>query len=146
MIFWVLGNDNSATLKSLSRRIKSPTGQSLAVFSQRHPLPPTNVDANMVNCIKTAMSLLYDTNSRVMNLSNFRDAPVFRDNGMFVSLARPNLLKQVVDIIMQNAPDIVALNLSNNKIHSLESLTLLAKHCQSLKALDLSRNKVGFWF
>lgn len=143
MVFYVLGGDNAATLKNLSRRIKAPNGQSLVIFTQRHPLPPTNVDADLLESIKLAMSQLYDGSSRVMNLSSFRDSPVFHEKGLFVNLSRPNVLKQVVDIILQNAPDIVALNLSNNRIFSLEPLLPLVKHCTQLKALDLSKNKVN---
>lgn len=100
------------------------------------------VKSNPVDLIKHTMSKLYNLETRVMNLSNFQQAEQFIKQGIFIAINKAKEFRNVVNIIVQSSPDIVALNLSNNKLSILEPLQSLADKCSSLKALDLSKNNV----
>ena len=60
-----------------------------------------------------------------------------------MALFRANLMIGVIDILAEHVPDLVALNLSENKLYSLEHLTILAEKLPHLKALRLSKNRVS---
>lgn len=141
-LFYVVGADNAETLRNLSRRISTNTGQRLVILTSKAPLPCANLDDRVNAAIKIAMSGRYDVNSKVMNLANFAQAEEFKRQGLFITISKANVLRTVVQVISENTPDLVALNLRENKMNFLEALRPLAEKCPSLKALDLSKNKV----
>lgn len=128
-------------MKSLDRRISTNNGYRLKILTQKAPLPTVTVDETLINVMKLTMSRLYDVSTNVMNLSKFSEAQEFRSNGIYLPVNRPQVLKAIFQIIRDNTPNIVALNLSDNKIAYLGLFNEI-ENCQSLKALDLSKNKV----
>ena len=88
------------------------------------------------------MIRLYDQDTGLMNLSKFGEADEFKQNGLFIVLERANFLRTIVEIITENTPNLAALNLSGNKLNFLEMLRPLTAKCSSLKAIDLSKNRV----
>lgn len=141
-VFYVVGEDNAETLRNLSRRIPTHTGQRLVLLTTKAPLPCANLDDRVEEAIKVAMSSLYDSGSRVMNLANFRHAEEFKRQGLFVTIGKANVLRTVVQIIAENTPDLVALNLRENRMNFLEQLRPLSERCRSLRAIDLSKNRI----
>ncbi|KAH9388097.1 Nxf1p [Tyrophagus putrescentiae] len=120
-----------------------PTPASGWSFSPpRRRCPCANLDDRVEEAIKVAMSSLYDSGSRVMNLANFRHAEEFKRQGLFVTIGKANVLRTVVQIIAENTPDLVALNLRENRMNFLEQLRPLSERCRSLRAIDLSKNRI----
>ena len=140
----MVGTDNAETLMGISRRIRTNTGQLLTIHANKAPLPCANLDDRLIEVIKTAMSRLYNLETRVMDLSNFRQADEFKKHGLFIAPGKANITRTITQIITENTPDLQALNLRENKMNFLEFLRPLASKCFSLKALDLSKNKVCF--
>jgi len=106
-------------------------------------MPCAILDESTETIIKTAMSQQYDANNHIMNLSDFVNAEEFKRQGLYVIIGRANVLRTIVNIIVENTPNIRALNLSDNKLNHLDPLQILnEKGIHSLKAVDLSKNKV----
>ena len=141
-VFYVLGMDTADTLRAISRKVSFPTGHKVVILINRSAIPPTILNEDLTEKIKIVMSQRFDVNTNVMDLSKFREDQNFQQLGLYVSLSRPNVLNTVIKIIVENTPQIVALNFKDNKIQSLETLVQLAVECRQLKALDLSKNQV----
>jgi nuclear RNA export factor len=60
-----------------------------------------------------------------------------------VALFRPNMMLAVLDIVVENAPELAALDLSENKLHVLDSLSVLVAKIPSLRVLHIGRNRVS---
>jgi Leucine-rich repeat (LRR) protein len=50
----------------------------------------------------------------------------------------------VLDVIMENVPELAALDLSDNKLYSLDSLSVLSIKVPNLRALHIGRNMVSY--
>jgi hypothetical protein len=60
-----------------------------------------------------------------------------------VALFRPSMMSVVLDIVMENVPDPIALNLSGNNLYALDKLTVLALKFSNIRALHIGRNQVS---
>jgi hypothetical protein len=60
------------------------------------------------------------------------------------ALFRPNITMTVLDIIMENVPELTALDLSGNNLFALDSLIVLAVKAPNLRILHTGRNQVGY--
>lgn len=70
----------------------------------------------------------------------------FQADGIFAPLNCQNVFQTVLEIIGESVPNVVSLDLSNNKIISTEHLSILKKFANQLKSLNLSQNKVCLIF
>ena len=61
-----------------------------------------------------------------------------------VALFRPNMMLAVLDIIVENVPELVALDLSDNKLYSLDNLSVLSVKLPNLRVLHIGKNRVSF--
>lgn len=61
-----------------------------------------------------------------------------------VALFRPAMMLAVLDIVVENAPDLAALDLSDNKLYSLDNLSVLSTKLPSLRVLHIGRNRVRY--
>jgi hypothetical protein len=53
------------------------------------------------------------------------------------------MLSGVLDIVMENVPDLMALDLSGNNLYALGNLTVLALKVSNIRALHIGRNHVS---
>lgn len=145
IVFYVVGDRMARLMRRQSRYAKNPNGQLMTILTEKAPMPVAPLDQNLVEAIKEAMARLYDRQTQAMDLSNFSDAIEFRRKGVYVHLNRANIFKLVVSIIVHNTPNLVALNLSNNGLATLEAMEVLSVSCPNLQEIDLSRNEVSSW-
>jgi nuclear RNA export factor len=87
------------------------------------------------------MAKRYNVNLKALDLSRFHKDPDLTDN-YDVALFRPSMMLAVFDLIVENAPDLAALDLSDNKLYSLDNLSQLSIKLPKLKALHIGRNKI----
>jgi hypothetical protein len=60
-----------------------------------------------------------------------------------VALFRPSMMSVVLDIVIENVPDLIALDLSGNNLYALANLTVLAHKVSNIRALHIGRNHVS---
>jgi hypothetical protein len=60
-----------------------------------------------------------------------------------VPLFRPFIMSAVLDIIVENTPELRALDLSENKLYELDSLSVLAPKVPNLRVLHVGKNQVS---
>jgi nuclear RNA export factor len=61
-----------------------------------------------------------------------------------VALFRPNMMLVVLDIVVENVPELVALDLSDNKLYALDSLSVLSVKLPNLRVLHIGKNRVSY--
>jgi len=61
-----------------------------------------------------------------------------------VALFRPNVMLAVLDIIVENVPELMALDLSDNKLYALDNLSLLSVKLPNLRVLHIGKNRVSY--
>jgi len=61
-----------------------------------------------------------------------------------IALFRPNMMLAVLDIVVQNVPELMALDLSDNKLYALDSLSVLSVKLPNLRVLHIGKNRVSY--
>jgi len=61
-----------------------------------------------------------------------------------IALFRPNMMLAVLDIIVENVPELVALDLSDNKLYALDNLSVLSVKLPNLRVLHIGKNRVSY--
>ncbi|RWS03825.1 nuclear RNA export factor 1-like protein [Dinothrombium tinctorium] len=142
VVFYVMGQDTSESLKACSRRITNPNGFKYTIISSRAPFPSTQLDSSTINHLKEAMSRRYDGNRKILDISKFRADSYLLEQGLFIPLNRTNMLIAIIRIIKENIPDLISLNIADNKLSILEPFKSITDTCKLLKAVDLSNNQI----
>ncbi|KAJ6635042.1 Nuclear RNA export factor 1 [Pseudolycoriella hygida] len=119
--------------------ISFPDGckMSIKVYSN---IPQIELNTNMKEKMKLAMSKRYNPATKALDLSKFHRDVDLRD--VFCGLFRPTIMLVVIDIVAENIPDLEALDLSDNNIRSLGHLRSLKMKLPCLKVLHMADNKI----
>lgn len=142
-MFNIEGQDTADTLKRLSRRITKADGYKIIINVKPSPPPPSNVDESTTQLIKEVMSRRFSADLNLLDLSKFRKDEEFVKKELYLSLDRLSVIQAVVKIIQENIPALAVLDVSDNRIRMLKSLSPLKDVCSSLRALNLSKNSVS---
>lgn len=142
VIFNVIGNEVADSLRSLSRRITKPDGFKITINAKPCTAPQSSIDDVLLQLLRDVMSKRFALDLNYLDLSNFRKDEHFVSREVYVPLDRPLILKEVVKIIQQNIPNLTILNLADNRIKFLESLSPLTTSCPALRAINFSKNMV----
>jgi hypothetical protein len=60
-----------------------------------------------------------------------------------VALFRPSMMLAVLETIMENVPELTALDLSDNKLYVVDSLSVLVTKFPNFRVLHIGRNRVS---
>lgn len=90
--------------------------------------------------LKQCMAKRFDGSQQALDLNNLRTDPELVSQNIEVILNRKTNMEAVIKIIEENIPELVSLNLSNNRIHKLDDLADLIGKAPNLKTLNLSNN------
>ncbi|XP_067940028.1 nuclear RNA export factor 1-like [Watersipora subatra] len=141
-IFFIeLSFSSVEALKAINKRITLPNGFKMTLLvKQQDPPVPKVLEGELLEKLLTTMSNLYDTESKVLDLSSLHKNEGLKPECL--PLNRRSVMTAVVSIIAEHIPELVALNLSHNRLTSLEILEKLVPNTPSLLGLDLSHNEV----
>uniref|UniRef100_A0A8C7VES0 Nuclear RNA export factor 1a n=1 Tax=Oncorhynchus mykiss TaxID=8022 RepID=A0A8C7VES0_ONCMY len=97
---------------------------------------------NFCNISQQCMAKRFDGSQRALDLNNIRTDPDLVSQNIRAILSRKTFMDAVVKIIEENIPELVCLNLSNNKLYKLEDVADLISKAPHLKILNLSHNEL----
>ncbi|XP_069679720.1 nuclear RNA export factor 1 [Periplaneta americana] len=138
--FYVDDSYAAEKLASIDRRITTTKGFKLLV-KVKPGIPRVELDSELKEKIKGAMVKRYNANLKALDLSRFHTDQDLVDN-YAVALFRPNMMIAVLNIIVDNIPELAALDLSNNKLYSVENLSVLSHKIPNLKVLHIGKNRI----
>lgn len=142
VVFTIDGSGTADLLRGLSRRITKQDGSTMIINVKSSSPPQTAMDDELKELIKVVMSRRYATDLGYLDLSNFRKDETFTSKELYVSLDRIIVAREVVNVILQNIPNLRILNLAENRLKVLEPFSKMKGSCSQLKAINLSKNKV----
>ena len=89
-------------------------------------------------------ALRYDTNTKALNLKSFHTDEAFAGESFYAPLWRTNVMNKVLTVIIDNIPELKAMDLSNNKLNStsLEFFSTFKNKAKDLSILYLADNKI----
>ncbi|PNF34519.1 hypothetical protein B7P43_G10726 [Cryptotermes secundus] len=138
--FFVDDSEAAEKLDNADRKIITVKGFKL-VIKVKPALPHVELNSTLKEKIKAAMVKRYNADLKALDLSRFHTDPDLVDN-YAVALFRPNMMLAVLDIIVENVPELTALDLSDNKLYALDSLSVLPVKVPNLKVLHIGRNRI----
>uniref|UniRef100_A0A4W5KWJ3 Nuclear RNA export factor 1a n=1 Tax=Hucho hucho TaxID=62062 RepID=A0A4W5KWJ3_9TELE len=129
----------------VSRQITDTEGYKVIVLM--NPCPPpailnTQLKPEDMEHLKQCMAKRFDGSQRALDLNNIRTDPDLVSQNIRAILSRKTFMDAVVKIIEENIPELVCLNLSNNKLYKLEDVADLISKAPHLKILNLSHNEL----
>ncbi|XP_069501258.1 nuclear RNA export factor 1 [Ambystoma mexicanum] len=146
--FYVEGENVAKALQQLSRRITDKDDNKMVILIKSCNPPPSTQkefqdlkDEDIVQ-LKLCMSRRYDGALQALDLKNVRSDTELMTQGVVVMLQKRSCMEAVLRIIEENIPELLALDLSNNKLCRLEDLTELPQKAPLLKHLNLSGNEL----
>ncbi|KAI4893707.1 hypothetical protein NFI96_012162 [Prochilodus magdalenae] len=92
--------------------------------------------------LKQCMSKRFDHSEQYLDLNGIRTDPALVSQNIEMILSRKSCMQAVVKIIEENIPELVCLNLSNNRLYKLDELTELVNKAPNIKKLNLSHNEL----
>ncbi|XP_013927551.1 PREDICTED: nuclear RNA export factor 1-like [Thamnophis sirtalis] len=88
------------------------------------------------------MSKRYDSANQALNMKNIHADPDLIAQNIDIVLNRRNCMLAVLQIISDNIPELLSLNLSDNKLYRLYDMSDLQEKAPNLKILNLSCNQL----
>jgi len=140
-VFYIEDVAAAKSLIALNKQITLANGLKLTIIVKWSPAPNLPINDELKEKIKVVMSRRYDAVTKVLNLNQFHlDEQLCTD--YFTPLSRENVMQTVVEIISDHIPDVQVIDMSQNKIFSVNQMKPLAAKATSLKSLNLGNNKL----
>ncbi|XP_077611982.1 nuclear RNA export factor 2-like [Crocuta crocuta] len=143
--FFVQDAGIASALKDVSYKICDEENQKISIFvnpsnvpySVRYKLEPEEMEQ-----LKLTMNKRYDVFQQALDLQRLRFDPDLVDHDIDIILNRRNCMAATLQIIEENFPTLLSLNLSNNKLYGLDGLSDIIQMVPTVKILNLSKNEL----
>ncbi|XP_048883414.1 nuclear RNA export factor 1 isoform X1 [Brienomyrus brachyistius] len=143
--FYIEDASTANALCKVSRKITDPEGYKVTVLMHSCPPPAfiqTELKPEDLEHLKQCMAKRFDGSQQALDLNSIRTDPDLVSQNIDVVLNRKNCMQAIIKIIEENIPELVCLNLSNNRLYKLDDLAELVSKASSLKTLNLSQNEL----
>uniref|UniRef100_A0A670YRF3 Nuclear RNA export factor 1 n=1 Tax=Pseudonaja textilis TaxID=8673 RepID=A0A670YRF3_PSETE len=144
-VFFVEDTSVANALKQTSRKISAPDGHKVAILINTCN-PPTTIQHELkpedIEQLKQCMSKRYDSSHQALDMKNIHADPDLIARNIDIVLNRRNCMVAMLQIVGDNIPELLSLNLSNNKLYRLDDLAGLHRKAPNLKILNLSCNQL----
>ncbi|XP_035581531.1 nuclear RNA export factor 2-like isoform X2 [Zalophus californianus] len=144
--FFVQDVGTASALKDVSYKICDEENRKISIFvnpstvpySVRYKLEPEEMEQ-----LKLTMNKRYDVSQQALDLQCLRFDPDLVRHDIDIILNRRNCMAATLQIIEENFPELLSLNLSNNKLYRLDGLSDIIEMVPTVKILDLSKNELN---
>ncbi|KAM6434812.1 nuclear RNA export factor 1 isoform 2-T2 [Liasis olivaceus] len=145
VVFYVEDASVANALKQVSRKITAPDGYKVAILINTCN-PPTTIQRELkpeeIEQLKQCMSKRYNGSQQALDLKNIHTDPDLIAQNIDIVLNRRSCMIAVLQIIQENIPELLSLDLSDNKLYRLDDMTELHQKAPHLKILNLSCNQL----
>lgn len=141
--FFVQDSSVADALKNISYTISSEDFEKIPIFVNPSVAPysvQNRFTREQVEQLKLAMKKRYDISQHALCLKKLRFDPDLMNHNIDMILNRRSCMTATLQIIQEDFPKLLSLDLSSNKLFQLDSLFDIAKKAPQLKILNLSKN------
>uniref|UniRef100_A0A8C1SX68 Zgc:153681 n=1 Tax=Cyprinus carpio TaxID=7962 RepID=A0A8C1SX68_CYPCA len=135
----------ASALCKLTRRVTDSEGHRVAVLMTSFSCPPflkSELKPQDLERLKHCMSKRFDGSQKSLDLNSIRTDPDLVSHNIEMILNQENCMQAVIKIIQENIPELLCLNLSNNKLCKLTDIAELVNKAPNLQSLNLSHNEL----
>ncbi|XP_056106149.1 nuclear RNA export factor 1 [Rhinichthys klamathensis goyatoka] len=143
--FYLEDAATASALGKLTRRVTDSEGQRVVVLMSHCsslPFLQSELKPQDLEHLKHCMSKRFDSSQKSLNLSSIRSDPDLVSQNIEIILNRKNCMQAVIKIIQENIPEMLCLNLGNNKLFKLDDIAELVNKTPNLQSLNLSHNEL----
>ncbi|XP_073461421.1 nuclear RNA export factor 1 [Aquarana catesbeiana] len=142
--FYVEDAAVAKALKQISRTFTDRENFKITIITQPTPPPAHSKEMQMteeeIAHFKCCMQKRYDGAQQALDMSSLRSDPDLVANKVDLILNRKSCMQSMLQIIEENVPELLSLDLSNNKLYRLDHMSEIHLKAPNLKILNLSRN------
>lgn len=139
IVFYVNDFTPAEKLLQLGSKKLSMPDQTKIIIRVRAGYPTVTLDDAYKEKMKLVMAKRYNLQLKSLDLSKFNEDPDFAT--MFCGLFHSPILKEAIEIISQNIPDLEILLLNDNKISRIDNVTMVSK-LPNLKSVNMANNRI----
>ncbi|KAL5008704.1 hypothetical protein ScPMuIL_014285 [Solemya velum] len=141
-VFYVQDKRAADALKRCHRRITMPSGFKMLLLVNLTNPPVLPMDPETVEKLKVCLSDRYEPSLKALNLSDLGQDEGLKNAGVYFTATRTDIINKIASIIGENIPELECLNMSKNKMRSLDIMSRLVTHAPNVTKLDLRDNKL----
>ncbi|KAJ1524429.1 hypothetical protein ONE63_010927 [Megalurothrips usitatus] len=139
-LFYLDDHQISSKLLNLNRRLDTEDGYKLGVLVRPQANLNITVDDTLKEILKSVMARRFRSDVRSLDLSRFHADPDLIDK--LVPLNQKSVLSAVLSLVAEHCPSLHALDLSYNQIYSLDGMKSLVSKLSNLRILHLAKNQL----
>ncbi|XP_052591807.1 nuclear RNA export factor 2-like isoform X1 [Peromyscus californicus insignis] len=143
--FFVQDPTAAYALKDISHKICDETSQKIPIFVSPSVVPYSvrnKFTSEQMDRLKVTVMKRYDASQKALDLQKFRFDQDLMNSDIDMMLNRRSCMVATLQIIQSNIPELLALNLCNNKLYQLDGLSDVVEKAPQVKILNLSKNKL----
>ncbi|XP_054533104.1 nuclear RNA export factor 2 isoform X1 [Pan troglodytes] len=143
--FFVQDASAASALKDVSYKICDDENQKICIFVNHSTAPysvKNKLKPGQMEMLKLTMNKRYNVSQQALDLQNLRFDPDLMGRDIDIILNRRNCMAATLKIIERNFPELLSLNLCNNKLYQLDGLSDITEKAPKVKILNLSKNKL----
>ncbi|KAK2100296.1 Nuclear RNA export factor 1 [Saguinus oedipus] len=143
--FFVEDASTASALKAINYKILDRENRRISIIINSSAPPPTilnELKPEQVEQLKLIMSKRYDGSQQALDLKGLRSDPDLVVQNIDVVLNRRSCMAATLRIIEENIPELLSLNLSNNRLYRLDDMSSIVQKAPNLKILNLSGNEL----
>ncbi|XP_053418212.1 nuclear RNA export factor 1 isoform X2 [Nycticebus coucang] len=143
--FFVEDASTASALKAVNYKILDRENRRISIIINPSTPPPTvlnELKPEQIEQLKLIMSKRYDGSQQALDLKGLRSDPDLVAQNIDVVLNRRSCMAATLRIIEENIPELLSLNLSNNRLYKLDDMSSIVQKAPNLKILNLSGNEL----
>ncbi|XP_028632819.1 nuclear RNA export factor 5-like [Grammomys surdaster] len=141
--FFVQSAKTAVELMNINYQISDEENKKISIFVNTSSEPASvfyKLTPEQMHSLKLSMKKRYDVSRKALYLGKLRFDQDLLDSGMDIFLNRKSCMTATLQIIQEDFPELLSLNVSNNKIYWLDGMSELIEKAPHIKTLNLSRN------
>ncbi|XP_012377040.1 nuclear RNA export factor 2 [Dasypus novemcinctus] len=143
--FFVQYANIASALKDVDYKICDEENRKISIFVNQSAAPHSvqnKLNSQQIEQLKLTMYKRYDVFQQALDLQSLRFDPDLVGHDIDMILNRRNCMAATLKIIEEDFPELLSLNLRNNKLYQLDGLSDIIQKAPKVKILNLSKNEL----
>ncbi|XP_075394550.1 nuclear RNA export factor 5-like [Tenrec ecaudatus] len=143
--FFVRYSSTATALKDINYKILDNENRRISIIVKPYFVPNSGenvLNVEQIEQLKLTMKKRYNIFKKALDLQKFRFDSDLLDHEIDMILNRKNCMAAILKIVEENFPELLSLNLCDNKLYQLNGLSDIIQKAPNVKILNLSRNEL----